>query len=148
MKIPNFVIPFLTWNEKTNFKTFFIFSILIQNQFQKNKNLNCRMHFLIWVQKMNSRKLFHFQIVVMKLENEKWKFVLFLNQKTNSTLGVLMKTVRVTNGQINCFRFSIFENWIFPNFQLNSIFSNFQKLPITKNCINFQFTLTSPKFKN
>ena len=44
--------------------------------------------------------------------------------------------VRVPNGQISFFRFSIFENRIWRSFQFNSFFSDFQKLSITKNCIN------------
>ena len=57
-------------------------------------------------------------------------------------------SVCVPNVQIIFFLFSIFENWILPNFQFNSVFSNFQKLSIIKYCINFQFSLTSAKVKN
>ena len=52
----------------------------------------------------------------------------------------------VPNGQINFFQLSIFENWILPNFQINSIFSNFQKLSIIKKF--YQFSIKSQKYTN
>ena len=39
----------------------------------KNKVQNFRIHFLIWNQKMNFKKLFPFSVLVMKLKKEKWK---------------------------------------------------------------------------
>ena len=35
-----------------------------------------------------------------------------------------------------------------PNDQITFFFFNFQKLSVIKNCINFQFSLTSLKVKN
>ena len=68
-KIQNFVIYFLIWNQKTNFKIYLSFfkfdywkqkqtnkkfdSILILKTISKNKNQNFRIHFLISNQKMN-----------------------------------------------------------------------------------------------
>ena len=87
----NFVICFLMWNEKTNFKkyiSFFTFDYWIEKRktkkncfwiyfdsksISKNKNQNFRIHFLISNQKMNFKKFFHFSILVMKLKNEKRK---------------------------------------------------------------------------
>ena len=103
----NFVICFLIWNEKTNFKkyiSFFIFDYWIEKRktkknpvfwiyfdlksISKKKNQNFRIHFLIPCQKMNFKKLFHFSVLVMKLKNEKLlKFALFLNKKTNYIFG-------------------------------------------------------------
>ena len=43
---------------------------------------------------MNFKKFFHFSIVVIKLKNEKSsKFIWFLNQKTNYTLGTRIKVL-------------------------------------------------------
>ena len=88
----NFVIRFLIWNEKTNFKkclSFLKFHLCIEkgntkkkffwNYFDlkpisKNKNQNFWVHFSISNQKMNFIKFFHFSIFFMKLKNEKWKF--------------------------------------------------------------------------
>ena len=89
-KNKNFVIGFLIWKEKTNFKkyiSFFTFDYWIEKRktkkncfwiyfdsksISKNKNQNFRIHFLISNQKMNFKKFFHFSILVMKLKNEKW----------------------------------------------------------------------------
>ena len=57
-----------------------------------------------------------------------------------------VRVARVPNGHISFSDF--FGNWILPNFQFRSIVFNFQKLPVIKNCIDFQFTLTCPKVKN
>ena len=91
-KNQNFVIRFLIWNEKTNFKkylSFLKFHLCIEkgntkkkffwNYFDlkpisKNNNQNFWVHFLISNQKMNFIKFFHFSIFFMKLKNEKWKF--------------------------------------------------------------------------
>ena len=90
-KIQNFVIRFLIWNEKTNFKKylpFFKFDYWIEkwktkkkiilNLFclkpiSKDKNQNFQFHFLISNQKLNFYKFVLFSILVMKLKNEKWK---------------------------------------------------------------------------
>ena len=87
----NFLISFLIWNDKTNFKkyiSFFTFYYSIGKRktkkdcfwiyfdlksISKNKNQNFRIHFLISNQKMNFREFFHFSILVMKLKNEKRK---------------------------------------------------------------------------
>ena len=57
-----------------------------------------------------------------------------------------VRVARVPNEPINFY--DIFGNCILPNFQFSSIVFNFQKLPVIKNCIDFQFTLTCPKVKN
>ena len=79
-------------NEKSISKNIFPFSILIielknvkrkkkfwiyldSEPLSKNENQNFWILFLIWNQKMNSKKLFHFAMLVMKLENEKWKIL-------------------------------------------------------------------------
>ena len=67
----------------------FFESVLIKKPISKNENQKFRIQISIWNQKMNFKKFFHFPILVMKLENEKWKIFkirfLFLNQKTNYT---------------------------------------------------------------
>ena len=81
----------MIWNEKANFKKYLsflkfddwierwktrknFFGICFDLKLiSKNKNQNFRIHFLIWNQKINFKKLFHFSIFVLKLKNEKWK---------------------------------------------------------------------------
>ena len=93
MQITKFVIRFLIWNEKANFKKHFSFSNFeyqIKNEkrkqiffkiyfdlkpISKNQNQNFRIPFSIWNLKMNFKKIFHFSILVLKLANEKWKFL-------------------------------------------------------------------------
>ena len=137
-KNKNFIICFLIWNEKTNFKkyiSFFTFDYWIEKRKTKkklflnlfwfkinfkNKNQNFRIHFLISSQKMNIRKFLHFSILVMKLKNktEKFsKFVLFLNQKTNYTFGTRIKNcIWISKFDLNkdqnlSFIFYFLKNW-------------------------------------
>ena len=90
-KNQNFVISFLIWNEKTNFKKYisiFTFDYWTEKRktkkncfwvyfdlksISKSKNQNFGTHFLISNQKMNFKKFFQFSILVMKLKNEKRK---------------------------------------------------------------------------
>ena len=58
-------------NVKRKKKVFWIYFDL--KPISKNKNQNFLIYFLIWNQKMNFKKFFHFSILVLKLENEKWK---------------------------------------------------------------------------
>ena len=58
----------------------------------------------------------------------------------DTTDGTQLSVYLTTKSVFSIFSF---ENLILPNFQFN-----FQKLSIIKNGINFQFTLTSPKFKD
>ena len=53
----------------------------------------------------------------------------------------------VPNGQINFFDFQILKIEFCPIFNLIHFFFNFQKSSIIKSCIDFQFMLTSSKFK-
>ena len=92
-KVQYFVIRFLIWNKKTNFKkyiSFFKFDYWLGKRktkkyffgiyfdlkpISKNKNQNFQIHFLISNQKMNFKQFFRFSILIMKLKNEKWKIL-------------------------------------------------------------------------
>ena len=60
-------------NKKRKKKIFFFWIYFDLKPISKNENQNFLIYFSIWNQKMNFKKFFHFSILVIKLENEKWK---------------------------------------------------------------------------
>ena len=71
----SFIFQIWLLNEKMkNGKTIFLFYFDLK-PISKNKNQNFQIHFLIWNQKMNFEKFFLFSILVIKLKNEKWKYL-------------------------------------------------------------------------
>ena len=84
--------------------------ILTKNQFQKNKNQNIPIHFLIFF-------IFQFCLWNWKMKNEKLpKFALFFNQKTNYTFGTWINNPCMES-IIQKINFLKNKNCIFPFFK-------------------------------
>ena len=106
----------------------FLEFILIKNQFQKHKNQNIPIHFLIFF-------IFQFCLWNWKMKNEKLpKFALFFNQKTNYTFGTWINNPCMESiiQKINFLKnknyiFSFFKFW---NMDLNFLFLFFFEIQI------------------
>ena len=89
----------------------------------------------------------------MKDVHDMWHSII-VSFETHSYITERRMPVHLTcvpNGQIPFFFFFDFQFLkieFCPIFYSIHFFSNFQKLSVIKNCINFQFSLTSPKVKN